>query len=181
MIEIFPASHRLGEVVPECQEIARSLMEFPANYFRRHECNLTFDLFRITKGNINLLGEVMEGIATSIQSYTPSPTIRFLEFTIDNPTIKPWDIPGFIRALPLFENVENIGFKFRGIREDELGPFYTDIHLCLMKDLGKVWPKVRRVRVRRRFTCVLLDRDSDWSPIGDAFWDSDEDLLSDSS
>jgi hypothetical protein len=88
MVEIFPASHRLGEVVPECQEIARSLMEFPENYFRRHECNITFDLFGITKRNINLLGEVMEGIATSIQSYTPSPTIRFLEFRIDNPTIK---------------------------------------------------------------------------------------------
>jgi hypothetical protein len=77
--------------------------------------------------------------------------------------------------------VENIGFKFRGIREDELGPFYTDIHLCLMTDLGKVWPKVRRVRVRRRFTCMLLDRELDWTPTTDAFWDSDEDLLSDSS
>ena len=45
-----------------------------------------------------------------------------------------------------------------------------------MKDLGKAWPKVRRVRVRRGFTCLLLDREFDWSPTTDAFWDSEEDI-----
>jgi len=179
MVKMFPASHRPGEVVQECQEIARSLMEFPKRYFRRHECNIAFDLFGITKENINLLCEVMEGIATCIQSYSPSPRIIFLEFTIDDTTIEPWRFPRFIKALPLFENVEDIVFIFPGVKEDRLGPFYTDIHLCLMRDLGKAWPKVRRVRVRRRYTCMLLSRESNWNPTTDAFWDSDEDMSSD--
>ena len=88
MVNIFPASHRPGEVVRECQEIARSLIEFPKLYFRRHGCNITFDLFGIKKENINLLGDVMEGIATCIQSYSPSPSITFLEFMIDDTMIK---------------------------------------------------------------------------------------------
>jgi len=175
MVNIFPAYHRPGEVVREFQEIVRSLFEFPKLYFRRRECNITFDLFGIKKENINLLGDVMEGIATCIQSYSPSPSIIFLEFTIDDTMIKPWRFPGSIKALPLFEN-EDIIFNLRGVEEDELGPFYTDLHLCLMKDLGKAWPKVQRVRVRRRFTCMLLARESDWSPAADNFLDSDEDM-----
>lgn len=85
-------------------------------------------------------------------------------------------MPGFITALPLFENVEEIIFIFPEVKGDEFGPFYADIHLCLMKDLGKAWPNVERVMVRRRFTtCVLLDRESDWNPTADDFWDSEED------
>ena len=68
--------------------------------------------------------------------------------------------------------MEDIIFNFRDVKEDGLGPFYTDIHLCLMKDLGKAWPKVQRVRVRQKFACMLLDRESDWSPTAD----SDEDM-----
>ncbi len=88
MVYIFPASHRPSEVVRECQEIARSLIEFPKRYFRRRECNVTFDLFGINKENINLLREVMEGMATCIQSYSPSTSINFLVFTIDDTMIK---------------------------------------------------------------------------------------------
>ena len=88
MVVIFPTSHRPGQVVWECQEIIRSLMEFPERYFRRRECNITFDLFGITKENINLIGEVMEGIATCIQSYNSFPSIRFLEFRTDDAMIK---------------------------------------------------------------------------------------------
>jgi hypothetical protein len=85
---ILPASHRLGEAVQECQEIARSLIEFPKRYLETRAYNITFDLFGITKEDINLLSEVMEGLATSIQSYSPSPSIGFLEFRIDDITIK---------------------------------------------------------------------------------------------
>ena len=88
MADIFPASHHPGEVVQECQEITRSLIEFPKRYFPGRECNITFDLFGITKENINLIGEVMEGMATCIQSYSSFPDIRFLEFRTDDTTIR---------------------------------------------------------------------------------------------
>ncbi|KAF8332433.1 hypothetical protein F5887DRAFT_1286676 [Amanita rubescens] len=171
---IFPASHRLGEAVRECQEIVRFLNELPQSYFETHAYNITFDLFGITKEDIDLLCEVMEGLATSIQSYSPSPCIGALEFRIDDITIKPWLFPGFINALPLFEDVEDISFTFPGIK-DGPGPSCADIHLCLMKDLGKAWPNVQRVTVRQRSTCMLLQRESDWDPTVDGFWDSDED------
>ena len=87
-VEIFPASHRPGEVVRECQEIARSLIKFPESYFERGGYHITFNLFGITKENINLLGEVMEGIATFIQSYSPSSYIGSLEFRIDDTAVK---------------------------------------------------------------------------------------------
>ncbi|KAF8332435.1 hypothetical protein F5887DRAFT_996809 [Amanita rubescens] len=172
---IFPASHRLGEAIQECQEIARSLIKFPKHYFKTGVYNITFDLFGITKEDINLLCEVMEGLATSIQSYGPSPFIGSLEFKIDDITIKPWLFPEFVNALPLFEEVEDISFTFPGIKEDGSGPFCADIHLCLMKDLGKAWPDVQRVMVRQRPMRMLLERVSDWNPTVDDFWDSDED------
>ncbi|KAF8341153.1 hypothetical protein F5887DRAFT_976970 [Amanita rubescens] len=88
MVNIFPAYHRPGEVVREFQEIVRSLFEFPKRYLRRRGCNITFDLFGIKKENINLLGDVMEGIATCIRSFSPSWSTTFLEFTIDDTMIK---------------------------------------------------------------------------------------------
>ena len=60
-----------------------------------------------------------------------------------------------------------------------MGLFSTDLHRCLVRYLGKAWPKMQRVRVRRAaITCMLLERTSDWSPVSGVYWDSDdEDLI----
>ena len=88
VVEIFPASHRPGEVVLECREIARYLIEFPKGYFKRHHVSISFDLFGITNENINLLIEVMEGMANCTQSYSSSLHITSLAFRIDDTTMK---------------------------------------------------------------------------------------------
>ena len=64
-LEIFPASHRPGQVLQECGGVARSLREFPTYHYQLGDrCHLTFNLFGITGENIDLFGEVMEWIAT---------------------------------------------------------------------------------------------------------------------
>ena len=88
VVEIFPASHRPGEVALECREIARYLIEFPKGYFKRHHVSISFDLFGITNGNINVFIEVMEGMANCTQSYSSSLHITSLAFRIDDTTIK---------------------------------------------------------------------------------------------
>ena len=43
-------------------------------------------------------------------------------------------------------------------------PLATDLHACLLKDLGRAWPKVREIRLRngRRSVRLELDRQDNW-------------------
>ncbi len=84
-LEIFPASYRPCQVLRECGEVARSLREFPKHYYHLGDrCHLTFNLFGITEENINLLAEVMEGIATSFRDMD----FMAVEISIDDITIR---------------------------------------------------------------------------------------------
>lgn len=192
-LEIFPASYRPGQVLRECREVAGSLREFPKYYYYVGEqCHLTFNLFGITEENIDLLAEVIEGIATSfrdmhfmaIEIITDDMAIRVCSGLRIYPPAnllewQPWRFSGFIKALSLFETVENVSFHFPGITAGDVSLFSMDLHRCLVMDLGNAWPKIQRVRVRRAaITCMSLNRTSDWSPVSDIYWDSDdEDLL----
>ncbi|KAF8341155.1 hypothetical protein F5887DRAFT_386130 [Amanita rubescens] len=174
-LEIFPASHRPGQVLQECGGVARSLREFPTyHYYLGDRCHLTFNLFGITGENIDLLAEVMEGIATCFRDMD----FMAVEIITDDMTIRPWRFPGFNKALPLFETVENVSFHFPGIKGDDMDLLSTDLHRCLVMYLGKAWPKVQQVRVRRAaITCMWLNRTSDWNPVSGVYWDSDDDDL----
>ena len=63
-LELFPASHYPGQVLQECREIERSIREYQkVYYYRGRTCYLTFNLMGLKEENMNLLVEVMEGIA----------------------------------------------------------------------------------------------------------------------
>jgi hypothetical protein len=85
-LEIFPASHRPGQVLQECREIGSSLREFPKAYCYQpeRECHLTFNLFGIREENMYLLAEVMEGIVVSF----PDTPFTGVEISIDDIAIR---------------------------------------------------------------------------------------------
>lgn len=74
---MFPASHR-----PECQEIERSLREFPKSYL--YPGHSPLNLFRIDEENMNLLAEVMEGMAICF----PDMDFTGVEISIDDITMQ---------------------------------------------------------------------------------------------
>jgi hypothetical protein len=96
-LEIFPASHRPGQVLQECREIERSIREFQkVYYYRGRSCYLTFNLLGLQEENLKLLVEVMEGIAVCF----PDLAFTSVEIRVDNIAIR--------ARLPLLENLTQL-------------------------------------------------------------------------
>lgn len=68
-LALFPSSHRPGEALQVCQEIAASLGMFPKNYYVPDRCHISFHLGGIMKEHISLLQEVMEAMAICMRKY----------------------------------------------------------------------------------------------------------------
>lgn len=46
-----------------------------------------------------------------------------------------------------------------------LGALSMDLRSCLLKDLGRAWPRIQAVELHNRMqTNVLMDRPSNWAP-----------------
>ena len=189
-LELFPSSHHPGEVLQECREFARSLKEFPQDYYLlQAKCRLALNLFGLAMENLNLLAEVMEGIAT----YFPVPIFMGVDIIMDDATMQvrwhlgltvfvqliiilwqPWRFPRFIKALSLFQTAEDFIFNFRGLIDNRLGAALTDVRACMANDLGEACPNVRLVRFRHAFRSTTLHRASNWSPTR-FIWDGNDD------
>ncbi|KAF8346153.1 hypothetical protein F5887DRAFT_962889 [Amanita rubescens] len=145
-LQIFPSSHRPGQVFGECREITRSLYEFPKKF---HVFGLTFNfLWSSTGEDIGLFSEVMKGIATCFQTYYPRLKVGDLRIVIHDLTTQSWNFPQFAKSLPLplFETVKDVVFQFLDLKEDRLRFFIADAHL-LVRELGKEWSLVQHVRM----------------------------------
>ena len=80
---IFPSSHRHGQVLGECREIARSISEFPPNF---HNFTLAFNFLWSTGEDIGLFIEVMKEMATCFQTYYPHLKVERLSISIHDLT-----------------------------------------------------------------------------------------------
>ncbi|KAF8349573.1 hypothetical protein F5887DRAFT_501738 [Amanita rubescens] len=141
-LQIFPSSHRPGQVLGECREITRSLGEFPKEF---HVLNLTFNF--LLGEDIDLFSEVMKGIATCFQTYSPHLKVERLQIMIRDLTTQSWNFPQFTKSLPLplIKTVKDVVFHFPDITEDRWRLFIADAHL-LVRELGKEWSLVQHVR-----------------------------------
>ena len=71
-----------------------------------------------------------------------------------------------------------LDFYYPNFEDEVLPPLAMDLHVCLSKDLGRVWPRVRTIRLRngRSRETVKLDRQDNWvlSTGSESFLDSDD-------
>ena len=74
--------------------------------------------------------------------------------------------------------MRDLDFYYPDFEEEVLRPSATDLHLCLSKDLGRVWPTVREIRLRngRSGVRLELDRQDNWilGNVFESFSDSED-------
>ena len=68
----------------------------------------------------------------------------------------------FAQSVPLFD-LDVLLFHYPDF-EEEVGPLAADLHVCLLKDLGRAWPEVQIILLRSgRITIELRrDRQDNW-------------------
>jgi hypothetical protein len=74
--------------------------------------------------------------------------------------------------------VWDLDFYYPDFEEEVLRPLATDLHVCLSKGLGRVWPRVREIRLRNGQSGVRLELgcQDNWilGPVFESFSDSDD-------
>jgi hypothetical protein len=58
--------------------------------------------------------------------------------------------------------VLDLDFYYPGFKQEVLRPLATDLHVCLLKDLGRVWPRVGQIRLRNGRYGVSVNREDNW-------------------
>ncbi len=76
--------------------------------------------------------------------------------------------------------MKTLYFYFPDVNEVVLGALSTDLRSCLLKDLGRAWPKIQDVELHNRTqTSVLMDRPSNWGPNEIISSDIEDDVFED--
>jgi hypothetical protein len=59
--------------------------------------------------------------------------------------------------------VEKLLFYFPDRDKNELLPLGMELSLCLMEDLGRRWPKIRKIRLWGKESTIMLGRANEWT------------------
>lgn len=54
-------------------------------------------------------------------------------------------------------------FYFPDCDKNELLPLGMELSLCLMEDLGRRWPKIRKIRLWGKESTIMLGRANEWT------------------
>ncbi|KAK2464596.1 hypothetical protein APHAL10511_003385 [Amanita phalloides] len=144
-VTMLPAFYQSGQVAKACGEIASSLgNEDPGHLYEENKSRLSISLIGISAENIGLVSETMEAMATRFPNSSQVLKVSVVDTSIQ----APWRVPDFVQHLVLFEYVKVIFFFFPNLEDAQFSPLSEDLHLALMADLGRVWPKVQQVTIR---------------------------------
>ena len=60
--------------------------------------------------------------------------------------------------------MRELDFDYPDLEEEALRTLATDLHICLSKDLGRAWPKVREISLENGQSSLTLKLDcqDDW-------------------